>query len=176
MKIKIFLSSLALLFAMKVLADPPVEEGRLIFKSRCAGCHNVNQVLVGPALAGVDQRRSIDWIVNFVQSSQSVIKKGDKDATALFAKFNNTPMPDHKDLTADNVKSVVEYIKSEAVAAPVDKAPFARPDKLRPSYVPISISNYGFFAGYLFGVVLLILSLVLFVRVKEYQRSNIKEN
>ena len=158
------------------MADPPVEEGRIIFKSRCAGCHNVNQVLVGPALAGVDQRRSIDWIVNFVQSSQSVIRKGDRDANALFAKFNNTPMPDHKDLTADNVKSVVEYIKSEAVAAPVDKAPFARPDKLRPAYVPISISNYGFFAGYLLGVVVLIFSLVLFVRVKEYQRNNILEN
>src|SRR4051812_17646702 len=109
MKLKIFLTSVALLFVINVMADPPVEEGRVIFKSRCAGCHNVNQVLVGPALAGVDQRHSIDWIINFVQSSQSVIRKGDKDANALFAKFNNTPMPDHKDLTADDVKSVEEY-------------------------------------------------------------------
>jgi cytochrome c551/c552 len=175
MKLKIFLTPLALLFTISVFAGPPVEEGRIIFKSRCAGCHNVNQVVVGPALAGVDKRRSMDWIINFVQSSQTVIKKGDKDAAALFAKFNNTPMPDHKDLSPENVKSVVEYIKSEVVAAPVDKAPFARPEKLRPAYIPISLSNYGFFTGYLIGVALLIFSLIFFVRVKEYQRNSLQE-
>lgn len=105
------------LIALSVYATPPAEEGKTIFTARCAACHNVNKVLVGPALAGVDQRRSIDWIINFVQSSQSVIKKGDKDAVALFEKFNKIQMPDHPDLTADNIKSIVEYIQSEAQTA-----------------------------------------------------------
>src|SRR6476659_10606162 len=89
-------------------ANPPVEEGKTIFTSRCASCHNVNKLIVGPALAGVDKRHTIDWIINFVQSSQTVIKGGDKQANDLFAKFNKIQMPDHKDLTAENIKSVVE--------------------------------------------------------------------
>jgi len=56
---------------LKAYADPPVNEGKVIFNSRCASCHNVNKILTGPALAGVDQRYSIDWIVNFVHSSQA---------------------------------------------------------------------------------------------------------
>jgi cytochrome c2 len=82
-----------------VLAAPPVEEGKSIFQARCAACHNINKTLTGPALAGVDQRRSMDWIVDFVHSSQTVIKNGDKDAVALFKQFNNIPMPDHNDLS-----------------------------------------------------------------------------
>ena len=31
------------------------KEGKTIFSTRCAGCHNVNKTLTGPALAGVDQ-------------------------------------------------------------------------------------------------------------------------
>src|SRR6478735_4079442 len=79
---------------------PPVEEGKQIFTSRCAACHNVNKTLTGPALAGIKERRSIEWIISFVQSSQTVIKGGDKDAVVLFEKFNKIPMPDHKDLSA----------------------------------------------------------------------------
>jgi len=94
------------------MAAPPIAEGKAIFSTRCAGCHNVNKVVTGPALAGVDQRHSIDWIINFVHSSQTVIKGGDEKAVALFEKFNKIPMPDHPDLTAGNIKSIVEYIKS----------------------------------------------------------------
>lgn len=77
----------------------PVEDGKTIFVSRCAACHNVNRILTGPALAGVDQRRSMDWIVKFVQSSQALIKSGDKDAVAIYHQFNQVVMPDHADLT-----------------------------------------------------------------------------
>lgn len=159
---------IALLISGFVFAAPPSEEGRTIFTARCAGCHNVNKVLTGPALAGVDQRRSIDWIINFVHSSQTVIKKGDKDAVALFEKFNRIPMPDHTDLTPDNIKSIVEYIKTEASNV-VTTAPFATPSRLQKPYVPISITNYIFFAGYLGAVVLLIIGLLMAVRVKSLQ-------
>ena len=44
----------------------PLETGKTIFTSRCAACHNVNKVVLGPALSGVDKRHSIDWIIQFV--------------------------------------------------------------------------------------------------------------
>jgi len=173
MKLKIFLSFVLISASLRGIAGPPVEEGKAIFTTRCASCHNVNKMIVGPALAGVDQRHSIDWIVNFVQSSQTVIKSGDPAATALFAKFNNIPMPDHRDLNADNIKSVVEYIKSQATAASDTKT--FRPEKIHPAYIPLSINDYWFFISFLATVFILIGSLLLFVRTKEYERSRAAE-
>ena len=162
MKRKITQLALVLFISSQIMAAPPVEEGKAIFSARCAACHNVNKVITGPALAGVDQRRSIDWIINFVHSSQTVIKKGDKDAVALFEKFNKIPMPDHPDLTSDHIKSIVEFIKAEASTGS-EKAPFNKPGKLRPVYTPLSITNYGFFIGYLAVVTLLIIGLLIAV-------------
>src|SRR3712207_55348 len=107
MKIKFLFFSLLILAGFAAMATPPVEEGKTIFATRCASCHNVNKVLTGPALAGVHEHRSIDWIVSFVKSSQSIVKGGDKDAVAIFEQFNKIPMPDHPDLTAENIKNVV---------------------------------------------------------------------
>src|SRR5881398_2429281 len=107
----LYLLILAMTTALLANANPPLDEGRTIFTARCSGCHNVNKIVTGPALAGVDQRHSIDWIINFVHSSQTVIKGGDQAAVTLFEKFNKIPMPDHPDLTADNIKNIVEYIK-----------------------------------------------------------------
>ena len=167
---------LALLAATLVKAAPPVEEGKTIFTSRCAGCHNINKVMTGPALAGVDKRRTIDWIVNFVHSPGKVIKAGDPAAVALFNQFH-IQMPDHPDLTADNIKNVVEYIKTEASAAPAGdtKAPFAKPAQLRPNYKPLTLANTGFFITYFALVGLLIAVLLFAVQLKSYQRQQLRQ-
>ena len=171
MKIRFFI--LFLIATTVVRATPPVEDGKAIFTARCASCHNVNKVIVGPALGGVDKRHSIEWIVNFVHSSQTVIKGGDKAATELFDKFNHIQMPDHPDLTADNIKNVVEYIKSESSStASAAKAPFAKPTKLQTAYKPLSLhDDYGFFLAYLVIVALLIVGLLFFVQVKAIERN-----
>ena len=156
----------------KAEPDPPVE-GKSIFTARCAACHNVNKILTGPALAGVDERRSIDWIINFVHSSQTMVKKGDKDAVAVYEKFNKIPMPDHPDLTADNIKSIVAYIRSESKPVGEEKAPFAKPGKKQSAYTPLSITDYWFFGGFLGAVVLLIMVLLFAVKVKTMQRDRL---
>src|SRR5829696_3840913 len=145
MKRKIFFLALPLAFAFTAIANPPTEIGKTIFSTRCASCHNINKIVVGPALAGVDQRHTIDWIINFVHSSQTVIKSGDKDAVALFEKFNHIPMPDHSDLKEDDIKSIVAYIQSESSSSSTDKTPFSKPFKTHPAYTPLSFYNYGFF-------------------------------
>ena len=163
---KIRFLSVVLLFSLAANANPPIDEGKTIFAARCAACHNINKVLTGPALAGVHERRSLDWIVNFVHSSQTMVKSGDPIALEVFTKFNKIPMPDHKDLTPDNIKNIVEYIKSESKAGG-EEAPFAKPSKLRPNYTPLSIRNYGFFIGFLALVGVLIAALLL--AVQSYQ-------
>lgn len=151
--------------------EPPVE-GKAIFMSRCAGCHNVNKPLTGPALAGVDERRSIDWIVNFVHSSQEMVKKGDKDAVALFEKFNRIPMPDHKDLSPENIRSIVEFIKSEAKTTTKEEAPFRKPGGKRATYAALAPADYWLFAALLGSILLLIGVLVFASRVRMLRKDN----
>src|SRR4051794_8874050 len=115
MKIKnvFFILLIAIFCSIKVFADSSIDDGKKIFTTRCTSCHNVNTQIVGPALANVDQRRSVDWIVTFVHSPKTMIQKNDKDAVALYNQFNQIVMPDHSDLSADDIKNVIAYIKSE---------------------------------------------------------------
>jgi mono/diheme cytochrome c family protein len=153
-----------------VYADP-VEAGKTIFSTRCAACHNINKVIIGPALAGVDQRHPIEWIVSFVHGSQSMVKAGDKDAVALFEKFNKVPMPDHPDLKEEDIKGIVAYIKSESKSAETTAAPFAKPGKRRADNRPLSKDDAYFFLVYLGTVAMLIRALVYAVQIKTYTRE-----
>jgi cytochrome c551/c552 len=170
MKKKLTVSILTLCIITCVFSIPPVEDGRMIFTSRCASCHNVNKIIVGPALAGVSERHSVDWIVKFIHSSQTVIKGGDKTAVDLYEKFNKVPMPDHPDLSADDINSILSYIKSET-KNPSEATSF-RPDKLRPAYTPILITNWQFFTGFMVLVLVLAAAMILLVSVKEIQRKD----
>jgi len=167
MKTKIFLAATILFTALVTLAAPPSEEGKTIFAARCAACHNVNKILVGPALAGVDQRRTIDWIVKFVHSPQTIIKSGDSYAVALFNKFK-VQMPDHSDLTTDNIKSIVEYIKTQAQAS-TEKAAAAttEPVKTQTNYFSLILSDRGLLVSSLTLVAILIAALWFLIRVQQ---------
>lgn len=162
-----------LLFTTSIgFAAPSVDEGKTIFDTRSTSCHNVNKQVMGPALAGIDQRRSIDWIIKFVHSPQTVVRSGDAYAIELFNKFNKIPMPDHPDLTDDNIKSIVEYIKSEAKQVSADKPPFAKPGKIRRAYLPLSPSaNAFFFISFLALVAFMIIIMYFAVEVKIMQRK-----
>jgi hypothetical protein len=76
-------------------------------------------------------------------------------------------MPDHKDLSAESIKSVVEYIKSSTVE---DTKTVFRPGKIRPAYVPLSIRDYVFFSTFLGLVGLMIWAMLMLVKVKEQRR------
>ena len=171
MKTRLLILAVGLFSTLKLFAIPSLDEGKSLFSARCASCHNVNKTLTGPALAGVDERRSMDWIISFVHSSQKLVKSGDKDAVAVYEKFNKIPMPDHPDLTKDNIKSIVDYIKAETKAKVADAAPFSKPGKLQANYTPLSITNYGPFIVYLLLVFVLIGSLLALVEVKSMQRK-----
>jgi cytochrome c551/c552 len=174
MKTKIFFCLFVIiLFCGKLYAGPlSADDGKTIFSSQCAGCHNVNIKVVGPALANVDQRHSVDWIINFVHSSQTMVKNNDKDAVAVFNENDQVIMPDHTTMSSDDIKNVLAYIKSETKATPTDEAPFSRPGKLEPNYTPIAITDYGFFGTYITLVITLVGSFLLAVKIKELEREN----
>ncbi len=87
------------------------ESGKQIFQQSCAACHSIGGGrLVGPDLKGVNDKRPEDWLLKFIKSSQTLVKSGDKTATALFEEFNKMPMPDQA-LSDDQIKKVLAHIK-----------------------------------------------------------------
>lgn len=171
MNAKLLTFVLVLFASLSAMGAPPVEEGKSIFSTRCAGCHSITKVLTGPALGGVDERHSMEWIVSFVQSSQKMVQAGDKDAVALFEKFNKIPMPDHPDLTDENIKNIVAYIKTEKeAAAKAATAPAENASAKRPGYLSIATDNYGLLLTYLALGALLISTLLFAYKVKGLKR------
>ena len=88
-------------------------DGKAIFQSNCASCHNPLKDATGPALKGVDGRvPSKEWIHNWVHGSAKVIATGDKYANDLFNKWNKTAMTAFPQLSNEEIDAVVTYVNS----------------------------------------------------------------
>jgi cytochrome c2 len=177
MNTKKFLLLLLIVFSVHqiMIAAPPGDEGKTIFTARCAACHNVNKQVTGPALAGVAERRSIDWIINFVHSSQTMVGKGDATALEVYTKFNKIPMPDHKDLSEADIKNIVQYIKAETKTG-MEKAAVVKPGKNHSAYLPMTIKgDYYFLLSYIAAVMILVGVLYFAVSVGTY-KEKVNEN
>jgi len=93
------------------------EPGEQVFNTTCFACHTIGGGrLVGPDLLGVHERRSRAWLEGFVKSSQSMIDNGDAEAVALFAEFNQLPMPDSIN-SDEQIRQVLDYIEAQSSAA-----------------------------------------------------------
>ena len=92
-------------------------EGEQIYKNNCSTCHAVtDEVIVGPGLKGILQRRTIDWIVPWVKNPQAIIASGDKYAVDLYNKYNKAQMTAYPGYSAAQITSVIAYIDAQAVA------------------------------------------------------------
>ena len=51
-----------------------VKNGESLFKGNCTVCHAIDEVIIGPALRDIHERRNQEWIYAFIKNSQKVIK------------------------------------------------------------------------------------------------------
>ncbi len=113
---KTFFVVLALLTFSTAKAD----EGQDLFSTLCAPCHTIGKGrLVGPDLKNITEKRTEDWLVPYIQSSQTVIKSGDADAVAVFNEYNSLLMPDQP-LDVSQTKAVISYIRATSTGSAVD--------------------------------------------------------
>jgi len=95
-----------------------------VFTTRCGACHTVGDGDdVGPDLSGVTERRSRDWLIPFIRSSQTVILGGDETAGELFERFGRTKMPDHP-YANEEIEAILAFIEA---GGPGDQVPRVRP-------------------------------------------------
>ncbi|MEP2671354.1 MAG: c-type cytochrome [Cyclobacteriaceae bacterium] len=103
-------------FAQEISSDAGViSEGETLFNANCKACHRVKQKLIGPALAGVEDRApSIDWIKEFVRNSSKVIASGDEYANKVYEENGKTLMTAFTSFSDDQIMSILAYVKAEA--------------------------------------------------------------
>lgn len=109
-------TSFLVVFALILSISIRAQDGEHLFKASCAACHKTTtSKFIGPGLANVHERRSIEWFKKFVASSQSFIKSGDAEALKIFEEYNKTIMPDQQ-FTDAELNAIYEYIKSVSPA------------------------------------------------------------
>lgn len=97
------------------------KEGKKLFKSLCASCHKLDKKLVGPALAGVEEKRTNEWLKAWIKNNAELRASGDKDAIAIFEEYNGSNMTAFPQLTDQNIDDILYYttvgeVKKAAVA------------------------------------------------------------
>lgn len=116
MRLNKLLFLLAAFFLGAKLTWADVAEGEKLFNANCTACHAINDKVVGPALKDIDKRQSEAWIIKWVQNSQAVVKSGDAYANKIYKEYNQSVMTAFPQLKDDQVKSILEYIKTGGAA------------------------------------------------------------
>ncbi len=143
------------------------QDGHALFQANCASCHKVDTKLVGPALAGVqdrwpDKNKIYDWVHN----STKVIQSGYPYAVSLFNENNKVQMTAFPQLTDKDIDAILAYVKSEAGKATATASTAA------PGTQTQSPQENGDKA-LLYGVLTLILAIVAFTLL--YINANLKK-
>jgi len=102
-------ASAAVVFAIAPTAWAAAFDPAATFSLQCAGCHSVGKgELVGPDLKGVAARHDRPWLRAFIRSSQGLVARGEKTASALFARYKKR-MPDH-DFSDGEIDALLAFI------------------------------------------------------------------
>lgn len=97
-----------------VTLTPSQKKGMELFNSTafCFTCHSIGRgKVIGPDLANVHERRTAEWLVKFIKSSQAMVNSGDPEAVKIFNEFNKIPMPDPPGATEADILSIIDFIK-----------------------------------------------------------------
>ena len=86
------------------------EKGKVTFNQKCTACHMANRKLIGPAMNGLYERRSPEWVMNMLLNPAEMLKK-DPVAIALLKEYNNIMML-NQNLSNEEARSITEYLRT----------------------------------------------------------------
>lgn len=85
------------------------ETGKEIYKAKCTACHKLKKRYIGPALKGVTERRSPEWIMNMMLNPTQMVAENAL-AKALITEYN-APMADQQ-LEEEEALALLEFLRS----------------------------------------------------------------
>jgi antitoxin component YwqK of YwqJK toxin-antitoxin module/cytochrome c551/c552 len=86
--------------------------GEKLFVQDCSSCHSASVDIVGPKLKGVTDNRTNEWLIKMITNGDALVKSGDKDAVALYKKWNNIQHPNFERLSNEDVTAIINYLKT----------------------------------------------------------------
>lgn len=84
--------------------------GKEVYEGKCTACHKATEKFIGPAPAGILERRSPEWVMNMILNPEEMTQK-DPDAKKLLMEFNGSPMA-NQNLTEEEARAVLEYFRT----------------------------------------------------------------
>lgn len=98
--------------------------GEALFKTNCGACHAIDKRVLGPAMAGINEKRSNEWLHKWIKNSSALIAAGDKEAVAIFEEYNKVAMPGFPQLSDSDIDDILTYVKEAGAskAAPAATA------------------------------------------------------
>lgn len=92
------------------------QQGQVLFQKMCAPCHTVGVGdRVGPDLMGVTERRSEDWLVDFIRDPEALRRSGDPQAAELVERFPGARMPSFG-LTEVDARDLLSFLNDRTAA------------------------------------------------------------
>ena len=91
--------------------DPALaEQGKVLFASKCSACHKIDKRFVGPALKGVIDRRTPEWIMNMILNPDKMVVENE-EAKKLLSEYLS-PMA-NQSLKEEEARAILEYFRTE---------------------------------------------------------------
>jgi cytochrome c551/c552 len=115
--VKSFFPGFVLFFMLSVTVSVNAQDGKAIFSQKCASCHAVDKVLIGPALQGVQDRWADSTQLDaWIHNSAAVVKSGYPRAVEVYTQFNKLQMTAFPELTEKDIDAILSYINTAAAA------------------------------------------------------------
>jgi mono/diheme cytochrome c family protein len=107
------LAGLFLFIARTGSAQTP--DGKSLFQSNCAQCHNPVSVVVGPALKGVTQRVPDQKLLHaWIRNNSAVLASGNTYFNNLFNQYGRAPMNVFPGLGDPEIDAILQYVENYA--------------------------------------------------------------
>jgi len=132
------------------------QDGKALFNSNCASCHNPVKVITGPALKGVSERVPDKKLLHeWIHNNQKVLATGNKYFNDLFVQFNKTPMSTFPGLSDADIDAIIKYVETyQAPVASTGPSPDAESAGAKAAEGDSTL---------LYGILTLILAVIMFV-------------
>ncbi len=149
--VKNVFSGLLLFILISFSYTVKAQEGKTLFNQKCASCHAIDKKLIGPALAGVEDR----WpdkgqLYSWIRNSAAVIKSGYPRAVEVYNEYQKIQMTAFPELTDKNIDDILAYINGGGAI----KKPDPNPEDPNP------VKNGESDSSLIFGILTLILAVV----------------
>lgn len=87
------------------------EKGKELFQINCAGCHNMEKRVLGPALENTIEQQGRDWTSRWISNNTELRASGDAHANEVFKEYNQQIMPAFDYLKPEELNALLDYME-----------------------------------------------------------------